>query len=85
MNGALTEITRTLQSNFEVDQKDGRTRKEAIKQPIKKEEIFTITRPEDRDRYQLKGDAIPPGGALNINFSPPDPRDCPTGTQQIQP
>nr|KAJ0195688.1 hypothetical protein LSAT_V11C700352310 [Lactuca sativa] len=76
LNGDLIEIARTLQSKFKADQKDGRTRKEASKQPIKEEDIFTIARTKHRDKYQwsAKGNAIPPGDTLNISFSPSYPQ-----------
>ena len=70
LNGDLMEIAKTLRSKFEVKQKDERTWKEENKQPVKKEEIFIIVKPQNRARHRSENNSIValPGNTLHISF-----------------
>nr|KAJ0185445.1 hypothetical protein LSAT_V11C900463730 [Lactuca sativa] len=74
LSGDFTEIAKNLRSKFEAEKKDGRTRKEANRQPIKKEEIVAIVRPKDKVRRRLPTNGVDssPNDTLSISFSPED-------------
>lgn len=75
MTGNLANITKDLRSKFDADSKETQARKDADKRLVKKEEIFAITRLQERSKSQEVDNDIEVlhRSTLNINFSFIDP------------
>lgn len=75
LTGDLAEVAKHLRSKFKADHKEFQAQKDTRKNPVKKEEIFTIAEPYKGSECQEIGGNIEilPKNILIISFSSKDP------------